>query len=340
MQLGMIGLGRMGANMSRRLAAAGHEVVGFDIDETARTSLGAEGVLAPAASLAELVETLETPRSVWIMLPAAFVDSTIEALVPLLSAGDAIIDGGNSFYRDDVDRAQRLVSTGLHYIDVGVSGGVWGLERGYCLMIGGEAEAVARLRPVFQALAPGIEAAERTPGRTGQPAPEEEGWLHCGPAGAGHFVKMVHNGIEYGLMAALAEGFSILERADVGTEERAADAETAPLREPQYYQFDIPIDRVAEVWRRGTVIASWLMDLTATALTADSDLEAYSGHVSDSGEGRWTLQAAIDEGVPANVIASALHQRFSSRDQGDYGDRLLSAMRHQFGGHEEKPGSS
>ena len=340
MQLGMIGLGRMGANMSRRLAAAGHEVVGFDIDETARTSLGAEGVLAPAASLAELVETLETPRSVWIMLPAAFVDSTIEALVPLLSAGDAIIDGGNSFYRDDVDRAQRLVSTGLHYIDVGVSGGVWGLERGYCLMIGGEAEAVARLRPVFQALAPGIEAAERTPGRTGQPAPEEEGWLHCGPAGAGHFVKMVHNGIEYGLMAALAEGFSILERADVGTEERAADAEPAPLREPQYYQFDIPIDRVAEVWRRGTVIASWLMDLTAAALTADSDLEAYSGHVSDSGEGRWTLQAAIDEGVPANVIASALHQRFSSRDQGDYGDRLLSAMRHQFGGHEEKRGSS
>lgn len=339
MQLGMIGLGRMGANMSRRLAASGHEVVGFDIDETARTSLGAEGVLAPAASLAELVETLETPRSVWIMLPAAFVDSTIEALVPLLSAGDAIIDGGNSFYRDDVDRAQRLVSTGLHYIDVGVSGGVWGLERGYCLMIGGEAEAVARLRPVFQALAPGIEAAERTPGRTGQPAPEEEGWLHCGPAGAGHFVKMVHNGIEYGLMAALAEGFSILERADVGTEERAADAETAPLREPQYYQFDIPIDRVAEVWRRGTVIASWLMDLTAAALTADSDLEAYSGHVSDSGEGRWTLQAAIDEGVPANVIASALHQRFSSRDQGDYGDRLLSAMRHQFGGHEEKPRS-
>ena len=314
--------------------------MGFDIDETARTLLGAEGVLVPVASLAELVETLEAPRNLWIMLPAAFVDSTIEALVPLLSEGDAIIDGGNSFYRDDVDRAQRLASTGLHYIDVGVSGGVWGLERGYCLMIGGEAEAVARLRPVFQSLVPGVEAAERTPGRTGEPAPEEEGWLHCGPAGAGHFVKMVHNGIEYGLMAALAEGFSILERADVGTEERAADAETAPLREPQYYQFDIPIDRVAEVWRRGTVIASWLMDLTAAALNADSDLEAYSGHVSDSGEGRWTLQAAIDEGVPANVIASALHQRFSSRDQGDYGDRLLSAMRHQFGGHQEKPRSS
>ncbi len=338
MQLGMIGLGRMGANMSRRLQKAGHDVVGYDIDAEARQGLADEGVIEGVSSLEALASALDPPRNVWIMLPAAYVDSTIEALRPHLAEGDAVIDGGNSFYRDDVDRAQRLAPSGLHYLDVGVSGGVWGLDRGYCLMIGGESEPVERLAPVFRALAPGLEAAARTPGRSGDPAPEEQGWLHCGPAGAGHFVKMVHNGVEYGLMAALAEGFSILERADIGSEKRKDDAETAPLHQPQYYQFDLPIDRVAELWRRGTVIASWLLDLTAAALCEDADLTNYAGRVSDSGEGRWTLQAAVDEGVPANVIASALHQRFYSRDQGDYGDKLLSAMRRQFGGHEERKG--
>jgi 6-phosphogluconate dehydrogenase len=340
MQLGMIGLGRMGANMSRRLTRAGHHVVGYDIDDGARKDLAEEGVVEAASSLEELAAALDPPRNIWIMLPAAYVGSTIEEIRPHLSKGDAVIDGGNSFYRDDVDRAKALTPSGLHYLDVGVSGGVWGLERGYCLMIGGEAEAVERLAPVFRALAPGLDAAARTPGRRGDPAPEEEGWLHCGPAGAGHFVKMVHNGVEYGLMAALAEGFSILERADIGSEKRKDDAETAPLHQPEYYRFDLPLDRVAELWRRGTVIASWLLDLTAAALQEDSDLDKYTGHVSDSGEGRWTLQAAVDEGVPANVIASALHQRFYSRDQGDYGDKLLSAMRRQFGGHEEKSAST
>jgi 6-phosphogluconate dehydrogenase len=334
----MIGLGRMGANMSRRLAAAGHEVLGYDIDDQAVTALSGDGVITAAAGLDELVDRLDAPRHIWIMLPAAFVDSTLEELLPRLSVGDAVVDGGNSFYRDDVDRFARIAPTGVHYLDAGVSGGVWGLERGYCLMVGGEDEAVGRLRPVFEALAPGIEAAARTPGRSGDPAPEEQGWLHCGPAGSGHFVKMVHNGIEYGLMAAFAEGFAILERADVGTDQRSHDAETAPLREPEYYRFDLPLDRVAEVWRRGSVVGSWLLDLTAAALWSDQELAQYSGHVSDSGEGRWTLQAAIDEGVPANVIASALHQRFSSRDLMDYGDKLLSAMRQQFGGHAERKG--
>ena len=337
MQLGMIGLGRMGANMSRRLTAAGHEVVGYDIDAGVVSDLVDEGVVTAAPDLEKMVGLLDTPRHVWMMLPAAFVDGTLDGLLPLLSKDDAVVDGGNSFYRDDVDRFARISPTGVHYLDAGVSGGVWGLERGYCLMVGGEAEAVERLRPVFEALAPGVDAAARTPGRTGDPAPEEMGWLHCGPAGAGHFVKMVHNGIEYGLMAAFAEGFAILERADVGARDRALDAETAPLRQPEYYQFDLPLDRVAEVWRRGSVVGSWLLDLTAAALCDDNDLAAYSGHVSDSGEGRWTMQAAIDEGVPANVIASALHQRFSSRDLGDYGDKLLSAMRQQFGGHAERP---
>jgi len=338
MQLGMIGLGRMGANMSRRLAAAGHEVLGYDINDRAVAALAGEGVITAAEGLDELVDRLDAPRHIWIMLPAAFVDSTLEELLPRLSVGDAVVDGGNSFYRDDVDRFARIAPTGVHYLDAGVSGGVWGLERGYSLMVGGEDEAVGRLRPVFEALAPGIEAAARTPGRSGDPAPEEQGWLHCGPAGSGHFVKMVHNGIEYGLMAAFAEGFAILERADVGTDQRSHDAETAPLREPEYYRFDLPLDRVAEVWRRGSVVGSWLLDLTAAALWSDQELAQYSGHVSDSGEGRWTLQAAIDEGVPANVIASALHQRFSSRDLMDYGDKLLSAMRQQFGGHAERKG--
>ena len=338
MQLGMIGLGRMGANMSRRLAAAGHDIVGYDINDRALAALAGEGVITAAEGLDELVDRLDAPRHIWIMLPAAFVDSTLEELLPRLSVGDAVVDGGNSFYRDDVDRFARIAPTGVHYLDAGVSGGVWGLERGYSLMVGGEDEAVGRLRPVFEALAPGIEAAARTPGRSGDPAPEEQGWLHCGPAGSGHFVKMVHNGIEYGLMAAFAEGFAILERADVGTDQRSHDGETAPLREPEYYRFDLPLDRVAEVWRRGSVVGSWLLDLTAAALWSDQELAQYSGHVSDSGEGRWTLQAAIDEGVPANVIASALHQRFSSRDLMDYGDKLLSAMRQQFGGHAERKG--
>jgi 6-phosphogluconate dehydrogenase len=334
----MIGLGRMGANMSRRLAAAGHEIVGYDISDQAVAALSGEGVITAAEGLDELVDRLDVPRHIWIMLPAAFVDSTLEELLPRLSVGDAVVDGGNSFYRDDVDRFARIAPTGVHYLDAGVSGGVWGLERGYCLMVGGEQEPVGRLRPVFEALAPGIEAAARTPGRSGDPAPEEQGWLHCGPAGSGHFVKMVHNGIEYGLMAAFAEGFAILERADVGTDQRSHDGETAPLREPEYYRFDLPLDRVAEVWRRGSVVGSWLLDLIAAALWSDQELAQYSGHVSDSGEGRWTLQAAIDEGVPANVIASALHQRFSSRDLMDYGDKLLSAMRQQFGGHAERKG--
>lgn len=336
MRLGMIGLGRMGANMSRRIAGDGHEVVGFDIDPGVQSELEGEGVIAAASSLEYLVGALDAPRNIWMMLPAAIVDPVIDDLVPMLEPGDCLIDGGNSYYRDDIDRAQRIAPTGVHYLDVGVSGGVWGLERGYSLMIGGGPEPVARLAPVFRSLAPGVGAAPRTPGRTGDPTPEEEGWLHCGPAGAGHFVKMVHNGIEYGMMASFAEGFAILERADVGDEDRPADAETFPLREPEYYRFDFELDRIAEVWRRGAVVGSWLLDLTAAALHADADLDGYAGHVSDSGEGRWTLQAAIDEGVPANVIASALHQRFSSRDQGDYGDKLVSAMREQFGGHEER----
>lgn len=336
MQLGMVGLGRMGANMARRLAAAGHDVVGYDIAPDTVADLAKEGVITPSSGLEQMVGALDAPRHIWVMLPAAFVDSTLDQLLPLLTEDDAVIDGGNSFYRDDVDRGERIASTGIHYLDVGVSGGVWGLERGYCMMIGGEDGPVARLRPIFEALAPGVDSAARTPGRTGTPAPEEQGWLHCGPAGAGHFVKMVHNGIEYGLMAAFAEGFTILDRANLGSEDRVHDAETAPLRQPQYYRFDLPLDKVAEVWRRGSVVGSWLLDLTAAALWKDSELEEYSGHVSDSGEGRWTLQAAIDEGVPANVIASALHQRFTSRDLGDYGDKLLSAMRQQFGGHVER----
>ena len=336
MQLGFIGLGRMGANMSRRLTADSHEIIGHDVDLDTMTSLASEGAVTAAPSLEDLVGSLAAPRAVWLMIPAAFVESTLDTLAPLLDPGDLIIDGGNSFFRDSVDRAARLEGDGIDHVDVGVSGGVWGLERGYCLMVGGTSSAVDRLAPVFESLAPGVDTVARTDGRHSEPSPAERGWLHCGPPGAGHFVKMVHNGIEYGLMAAYAEGFAILERADIGRSDRPRDAETAPLRDARYYQYDFDLPAVAELWRRGSVIGSWLLDLTARALASDPDLAQFRGHVSDSGEGRWTVQAAIDEGVPANVLASALHQRFSSRDQGDYGDKLLSALREQFGGHTER----
>jgi 6-phosphogluconate dehydrogenase len=336
MQLGLIGLGRMGANMARRIAEQGHEVVGWDVSKDVVDALAGEGVVVGASDITELCAKLEPPRSVWMMIPTAFVAATVDELVPHLQANDTVVDGGNSFYREAVDRADRLAPLGIHHLDVGVSGGVWGLKRGYCLMIGGQSEAVDRLAPIFKALAPGASAVSRSPSRTGDIATEEQGWLHCGPAGAGHFVKMVHNGIEYGIMASYAEGFAVLERADIGTHPRAEDAETAPLRDAGYYTYDLDLPAVAELWRRGSVIGSWLLDLTAEALAEDSDLEEFAGRVSDSGEGRWTVQAAIDEGIPANVLASALHQRFSSRDLGDYGDKLLSAMRKQFGGHIER----
>ena len=330
MRIGMVGLGRMGADMSRRLLGAGHEIVGYDIDPEAVDALASDGATA-AASLQQLVDALEPPRIVWLMLPAAFVDDSLAEVVDLLDADDLVIDGGNSHWRDDVDRAARLSHRGIHYVDVGVSGGIWGLERGYCLMVGGDDAGVHRLQPVLVDLAPGVDAAERTPGRTGAPSPSEQGWYHCGPAGAGHFVKMIHNGIEYGVMAAYAEGLAILDEANVT--DRAKDAETAPLRDPQYYGYDIDTAEVAELWRRGSVIGSWLLDLTAAALHADPGLHRYSERVSDSGEGRWTVQAAIDMGVPVNVIASALFSRFESRDSGDFGDRTVSAMRAAFGGH-------
>lgn len=336
MQLGMIGLGRMGANMSRRLARSGHQVIGHDISDEAVRRLAEEGVVTAAHDLADLCSKLSTPRAVWVMVPAAVADTTIDSLAEHLDGGDIVIDGGNSFFRDAVDRAVELSFRGIHHVDVGVSGGVFGLDRGYCLMIGGEPEPVGALEPIFEALAPGADAAPRTPGRKGAPIPAERGWLHCGPAGAGHFVKMVHNGIEYGIMAAYAEGFALLERADLGNADFEQDAETAPLRDPEYYRFDIDIPAVSEVWRRGAVIGSWLLDLTAEALIQDPTLEDFQGRVSDSGEGRWTVNASVDLGVPANVISAALFQRFSSRDQGDFGDKLLSAMRRQFGGHEER----
>ena len=337
MQLGMIGLGRMGANMVRRLMGDGHQCVCFDLNTAAVDTMVGEGAIG-AGSLAELVAKLDTPRNVWLMVPAAFVGSTVEQLAPLLSPGDTIIDGGNSWYRDDVDTAAELAGRGLHYLDVGTSGGVFGLERGYCLMVGGDADAVTRLSPVFDSLAPGADSAPRTAGRTGDLAPAEKGWLHCGPSGAGHFVKMVHNGIEYGLMAAYAEGFNVLAKAGIGREDHTKDAETAPLAEPQYYQYDIDIAAVAELWRRGSVVTSWLLDLTAVALAEDPALAEFTGNVSDSGEGRWTVHAAIDEGVPVPVLSTALYQRFSSRGRSDVADKLLSAMRKQFGGHAEKQG--
>jgi 6-phosphogluconate dehydrogenase len=338
MQLGMIGLGRMGANLVRRLMRGGHSCVVFDVSADAVQRLSGEGATG-AGSIADFVGKLETPRAVWIMVPAAAVDATIAELEPHLESGDTIIDGGNSYYRDDIDRAKRLAGKGLHYVDVGTSGGIFGLERGYCLMIGGEREPVERLDPIFATIAPGVDAAPRTPGRTGQPGEAEQGYLHCGPNGAGHFVKMVHNGIEYGLMAAYAEGLAILDQADVGRTQSAADAEVAPLRDPQYYQYDIDTASVAEVWRRGSVIASWLLDLTAASLFEDPELKSFAGRVSDSGEGRWTAIAAVEEGVPATVLTAALYDRFTSRGGAEYANRVLSAMRKQFGGHDERPGA-
>jgi 6-phosphogluconate dehydrogenase len=336
MQLGMVGLGRMGANLVRRLERAGHQCVAYDHDPAAAVALAEEGATA-ASSLADLVAKLDAPRAVWLMVPAGVTDKVIAELAPLLAAGDTIIDGGNTFYGDDMARARALGEQQLHYVDCGTSGGVWGLERGYCLMIGGDDEPVARLDPIFRALAPGIDGArDRTPGRAGDPAPEEMGYLHCGPAGAGHFVKMVHNGIEYALMAAYAEGLNILHNADVGTRSRATDAETAPLRDPDAYPFELDVAKVAEVWRRGSVVASWLLDLSAAALHSSPALDEFSGRVSDSGEGRWTIAAAIDEGVPAPVLATALFDRFISQGEADFANKLLSAMRKQFGGHDEK----
>jgi 6-phosphogluconate dehydrogenase len=331
----MIGLGRMGANMVRRLLKHGHECVVFDRAPAAVSDLTRERAVG-AASLAELVKSLKAPRAIWLMVPAAVVDQTIADLVPLLSRGDTVIDGGNSYYVDDLRRAKELAAKGVHYVDVGTSGGVWGLERGYCMMIGGEREVVGRLDPIFAALAPGRGDIPRTQGRDQLGGTSELGYLHCGPNGAGHFVKMVHNGIEYGIMAAYAEGLGILRDANVGKKEHAIDAETTPLRDPDHYQYDLNLRDITELWRRGSVIASWLLDLTATALAKDQELSAFSGRVSDSGEGRWTIKAAIDEGVPVPVLAASLYERFSSRGQADYQNKLLSAMRFQFGGHVEK----
>jgi len=336
MQLGMIGLGRMGANMVRRLVRGGHTCVVHDVSADAVRGMAAEGAVG-SASLDDFLAKLQGPRVVWLMVPAGVVEATLTALVPKLSPGDIVIDGGNSYYRDDVDRAKRLAGLGLHYVDCGTSGGVWGLERGYCLMIGGEAAVVERLQPIFATLSPGGGTLQRTRGREGEPSTAEQGYLHCGPPGAGHFVKMVHNGIEYGLMAAYAEGFNILHKANIGKADHAVDAETTPLRNPEYYQFDFNLADIAEVWRRGSVVASWLLDLTAAAFKGDGQLEKFSGRVSDSGEGRWTLNAAIDEAVPANVLAAALFERFSSRGEAGFQDRVLSAMRFEFGGHVERP---
>ncbi|HEX5337241.1 MAG TPA: decarboxylating 6-phosphogluconate dehydrogenase [Gallionella sp.] len=335
MQIGMIGLGRMGANMVRRLQRAGHQCVVFDRSTEAVQALAQEGAVA-ASSLQDFMDKLAAPRAVWLMLPAAVVDASIAELTPLLGADDVLIDGGNSYYKDDILRAKQLSAKAVHYVDVGVSGGVWGLERGYCLMIGGDQAAVSRLQPVFASLAPGVETAPRTDGRSGAPSSAEMGYLHCGPAGAGHFVKMVHNGIEYGLMAAYAEGFNLLRHANAGAVERQHDAETTPLREPDTLRFDIDVAEVAELWRRGSVVGSWLLDLTAHALQGDADLAGFSGRVSDSGEGRWTSIAAIESGTPAPVLTAALFNRFSSRGEADYGDKLLSALRYEFGGHREK----
>jgi len=337
MQLGMIGLGRMGANMVRRLLKGGHDCVVFDMSQKAVEELVREKA-AGATSLQELVQKLQKPRALWLMVPAAVVDKTISDLTPYLEAGDTLIDGGNSYYIDDQRRAETLVSRGIHYVDVGTSGGVWGLERGYCMMIGGEVDTVRRLDPIFKELAPGTGDIPRTPGRDGLGGTAELGYLHCGPNGAGHFVKMVHNGIEYGLMAAYAEGLGILRNANVGKQQAEVNAETTPLRDPKHYQYDLDLREITEVWRRGSVIASWLLDLTAGALVDDPNLSKFEGRVSDSGEGRWTINAAVDEGVPAPVLSAALYARFSSRGQASYQDKLLSAMRFQFGGHVELPG--
>jgi 6-phosphogluconate dehydrogenase len=335
MQLGMIGLGRMGANLVRRLMKHGHECVVYDINAPAVELLEGEGAIG-ASSLDDFVAKLTVPRAAWIMVPAAFVAATVGDLAERMEPGDIIIDGGNSFYRDDIDRAAALKERGIHYVDVGTSGGVFGRERGFCLMIGGEDEIVKHLEPIFVTIAPGVGSAARTPGRTGDPTPAEHGYLHCGPHGAGHFVKMVHNGIEYGLMAAYAEGLGILQRADLGKAQQTHDAETAPLTHPEYYQYEIDTAEVAEVWRRGSVIGSWLLDLTAIALHKDPGASEFSGRVSDSGEGRWTVQAAVDLGVPAGVLTTALFERFSSQGTSDFADRVLSALRKEFGGHEER----
>ena len=334
MQLGMIGLGRMGANLSRRLMRDGHRVVAYDRNPDVVKSLAGEGATG-AESLADFVAKLDKPRAMWIMVPAGVVESTLEQLRPLLEADDIVIDGGNSYYRDDLTRAADLKRDGIHYIDVGTSGGVWGLDRGYCLMIGGEDEAVDRLSPIFLTIAPGRGTAEPTPGLK-QGGTAEQGFLHCGPNGAGHFVKMVHNGVEYGMMAAIAEGLSIIKHADVGLHQAQFDAETTPLRDPWAYQYNIDVGEVAEVWRRGSVVSSWLVDLTAAAFAKSPDLSDFSGRVSDSGEGRWTVLAAVDEGVPASVIAASLYERFESRDLGAFTGKILSAMRSEFGGHAEK----
>ncbi len=339
MELGLIGLGRMGANMAHRLLRAGHTVVGYARHaSTVQSHLQEGSISAGASSLADIVNQLAKPRAIWLMVPAASVDATLAELVPLLAPGDVVIDGGNSYYHDDIRRAAELAKHSIHYVDVGTSGGVWGLERGYCLMIGGEDDVVQRLDPIFDTLAPGINAASRTPGREEIGGTAEKGYLHCGPNGAGHFVKMVHNGIEYGIMAAYAEGLNILHHANIGKQQQAIDAETAPLQNPEYYQYDFNLPDVAEVWRRGSVIASWLLDLTASALLKSPQLAEFGGRVSDSGEGRWTITAAIDESVPAHVLSSALFERFSSRGEADFADKLLSAMRFEFGGHLEKAG--
>jgi 6-phosphogluconate dehydrogenase len=335
MQIGMIGLGRMGANMVRRLLKNGQTCAVFDRSPNAVNDLVKEKAIG-ANSLADLVIKLDRPRAIWLMVPAAVVDETVGELSPLLEAGDTIIDGGNSYYIDDIERAKGLRSLGINYVDVGTSGGIWGLERGYCMMIGGDKEIVQRLDPIFAALAPGIGNAPRTPGRDKLGGTAEQGYLHCGPSGAGHFVKMIHNGIEYGIMAAYAEGIGILKAADAGKSKSEVDAETTPLRDPEHYQYEFNLADISEVWRRGSVIASWLLDLTATALAADAQLAKFGGRVSDSGEGRWTIKAAIDEGVPVPVLTTALYERFSSRGDADYADRLLSAMRFGFGGHLEK----
>ena len=335
MQLGMIGLGRMGANMVVRAMKAGHDCHVFDTHAEAVTALKKKGAHG-STDLSAFVKGLDKPRAVWMMVPAGAVDAVIAELAPLLDADDIIIDGGNSYYHDDIRRAKALREKSIHYVDVGVSGGVWGLDRGYCMMIGGEDGIVAHLDPVFRALAPGVDEAPRTPGASGEASPAENGYLHCGPNGAGHYVKMVHNGIEYGIMAAYAEGLNILEHGNAGKVQRTTDAETTPLRNPEYYQYDINLPEVAEVWRRGSVIGSWLLDLTASALRKSPDLANFEGRVSDSGEGRWTLQAAIDEGVPAPVISSALFSRFASRGNAEFADKLMSAMRFEFGGHLEK----
>jgi 6-phosphogluconate dehydrogenase len=335
MQLGMVGLGRMGANLTRRLMRDGHRCVGYDRTPAVVAQLESEGATG-ANSLEDFVAKLDKPRTAWLMLPAAIVEPTLEKLVPLLEPGDTVIDGGNSYYRDDITRAKQLAAKQVHYIDVGTSGGVFGLERGFCLMIGGETDVVRRLDPIFKSLAPGRGTAAPTPGRTKAGGTAPDGYLHCGPNGAGHFVKMVHNGVEYGMMGAIAEGLSIIKHANAGKMMQAADAETAPLRDPEDYQYDIDVAEVAEVWRRGSVVSSWLMDLIADAFARSPGLDGFAGRVSDSGEGRWTVHAAIDEGVPAPVIGAALFARFESRELGEFGDKILSAMRSEFGGHQEK----